>query len=176
MRQKKQGQSTIEFLVVFLLVIAILFLHVKLVFNTAVGNLAHYGTFMASRIFLVYDSNSDTPQNSDKSAQDRATAYFEEKFLGKITALGAVAPQLSFNLPETGKRVEYIGAIFKFQQTISIFPLIAAGLKALFVSESFLGREPPRSDCLQMICRAMGVEPAGGTCNLQMATLFDDGC
>jgi hypothetical protein len=181
--KNKRGQSTIEFLVVFLLVIAVLFLHVKLVFNTAVGNLGHYGTFMTSRIFLVYDNNSNDPANSDGAARDLASGYFNEKFMGKITALGAVEPILSFNLPkevEGGKKVEYVGAILKFQQTLSIFPLIAAGLKAVFVSESFLGREPSRSDCVKGICRAMddGNEDCSfeNDSSLKMATLFDNGC
>ena len=58
----ESGQSTIEFLLIFVFILGFVFSALKLSFIYTNGYLVHYATFMASRAYMVVDINSHTPE------------------------------------------------------------------------------------------------------------------
>ena len=72
------GQSLIEFLICFIFAFGILLLGIKVAFNLTNGYMAHYATYVASRVYLVSDNNSNNPSNSDKAA-------FKEAKIGTLS-------------------------------------------------------------------------------------------
>ncbi|MCO4753810.1 MAG: hypothetical protein KC478_04985 [Bacteriovoracaceae bacterium] len=149
--------------------IGLTLLFVSLAVNMTRGYLVHYANFMASRTFLSYDSAStNTIESSLNSAGNRARDTFNRYPLASfdINALFKVNRPLEKNQALSGTT-----AIFKERMTP--FNMVGGTNEANFLSESFLGKEPVRLQCLQSVCQSMGL----GTCGSIMdITVFDNGC
>lgn len=80
-------------------------------------------------------------------------------------------------LPEQGSGL-MTGTTATFEQRISSLPLVGGSGKATLHSESFLGKEPTRYGCFEMVCSAITgsrVNCAGSYLSMDI-TLFDNGC
>ena len=174
-KKKERGQSTIEFLLTFVFVLAFIFTTLKLSFIYTNGYLVHYATFMASRAYMVVDTNSNQPEGSDASAKRRAREVFRRFPLKKF--IGGYDQNLQFNDPDSGgqnfDRNLYVGVYTDFVHRLGLSPLVGGQKEVRFRSESFLGREPTRAECVERICEAMKL--VGGNCE-NHSTVFDNGC
>jgi len=169
------GQSTIEFLLSFTFAIGIIFFTVSLGLNYTSGYLVHYSTYMSSRTYLTYDSTSNNPQSSDSSAETKAREVFQGFGLDKFGIDNY--SDLSFNAPGITDTYEYVGAVFKYFKPLSFFKILGGDIELELTSESFLGREPVRMDCLQRTCDSMnGLSTNNCPGDVPHITAFDNGC
>jgi hypothetical protein len=180
---KKQGQSTIEFLLTLVFSIAFLFMFVQLALNSGIGYLNHYATFMASRAYLVFDDNNQVVTSTLENAEDFVRNDVMKKFGLDVMGLkiADIVGNVEINSPlDANKKYEYVGVVHKIKRKFSALSIIGGKFFAELVSESFLGKEPTRGDCLQRLCQHVVVEHLGFECNPQNEsnhiTLFDDGC
>lgn len=178
---KQSGQTTIEFVLTMILLLAFLLFFLQLCMVFAFGNYVHYATFMAARAYL---SSGPNPQDQ----QDRAKAVITQmlKRSGTMDKFPSIAQGqegdgdikgLSLNPPQnynpTDESFSWLqGVRYTFKSRLFIMPLAglsqaaassqsnAPSIKYLnLTSESWLGKEPAESDC-----RAV------------MKGLFDNGC
>lgn len=168
--KNNEGQATIEFLVVLSFALGLIFLFLVMALNSSTGYLVHYVNYMASRTFLTADNGSNEVDSTEefaiREAKEVVDAFNLENF-----GLDNVSNQIKFNRP--GKTLfEYVGSYFTFKAKLSLFSTIAGGDSAELTTESFLGREPPRIDCLERVCSIL---KDIYSCE-EFATAFDDGC
>ena len=172
--KSQSGQSTIEFLMVLALTLAFVFAFVRLGIVYTNGYLVHYATFMASRAYMVVDINSNQPFGSDERAFSRAKNVFKKFPLAKF--IPGYNMDLSVNHPTNGGGLDnnlYVGVSTNFNQFLMLPAMVGGKKPVKFTSESFLGREPTRAECIERICRA--IEIVGGDCQVH-ATMSDNGC
>ena len=164
----QKGQSTIELLVTLVFVFGFVFLFLKTALNTTSHFMAHYYTFLASRSYMVLDNNGP-PGLTDTVAVQKT----EELFAGfPLSALG-IEGELGFNTPSGPEYALLTGVHFRFESMMTLGKALGGEKKLNLTSESFLLREPPRSDCLNQICNT--IKSLGGDCTTH-ATLADNGC
>lgn len=178
MKKSKSGQSTIEFILSFSIVLGVFFLFIKMAINYVDGYLIHYATYMASRTYLTADSDA-----SELTITENVAMRMSKKVFDGIVIQGFSHPlskNLKFNqlIDVGGKHInDFVGVYVDFKQTFS--PLSFVGGKQILNmrSESFLGKEPPKQECLDRICKATekARQKSGMSCN-QYSTFFDDGC
>ena len=96
----QKGQSAIEFLVTFVFVIGFVFLFVRLVLNFGIGYLAHYATFMASRVYMSHDNGHGSVVTVVNSAKREALQEFKKY---KLDIVNLNPNKLQFNQPIGGK-------------------------------------------------------------------------
>ena len=176
-----KGQSVIEFLISFTFIFAFLVLFIYTAITIADGQFIHYVTFSASRLYLVIDRNHNGIGSGGLDSTDE---------LNKVEAVMASFP-LKKILPEDGKlefrtpgdnlnkNTPYIGLIYRFKHKISPVNLFGGKEPVEFTSESFLGREPTRQECIEEIRNAFrdvigaNVDSNSGYSN---TTMYDNGC
>jgi hypothetical protein len=167
----ESGQSTIEFLMTFIFAFAFFILFVKTAINITNGFMVHYATFLASRTYLVWDNNSNTPDGSDTAAEREAIATFQSIPLEGIFNGFSAEPRV---FSPTGAQSKlFTGVAVEFQSTMNLGQVIGGRQPLTMLSESFLLREPPRSECLARICEMM--MRLGASCENNV-TLADNGC
>ncbi len=171
------GQSTIEFLTSFIFVFGLLFMFIKIGINTTSGYVIHYATFMASRTYLVHDENSNNVGTGDTRAENATRRVFSEI----IAQAGLGGITLEFNAPSFSGRKALVGVRAKFKQKFSFSKLIGGGKMMDMVSESYLGREPVRAECLDQVCDATAIIAGSNACESEVngktfSTLYDNGC
>ena len=174
-----QGQSTIEFLLTFLFVGGFIFAFFKIAMIYTNGHYIHYATYSASRAYMVFDNNSNTPDGADSKASTFAKKVFESF---KISALLNTSSPLQVEVHDPSnfqghEKNLYVGLFVDFKEKL-LTPLLGKGRILNLRSESFLGREPTRAECYERIRWAMG--GTAGTPNQPFiekhSTLFDNGC
>ena len=165
----QKGQASIEFILTFAFGIGLSLLFVSLAINMTRGYLVHYANFMASRTFLSYDSGStNTVDASISSAANRARDTFNRYPLASFD----IEAIFKVNVPlENAQAMSGSTAMFKERTTP--LNLVGGTNEANFLSESFLGKEPVRLQCLRSTCGAMGL---GGCGSVMDVTVFDNGC
>ncbi|MCY4495573.1 MAG: hypothetical protein OXB92_17145, partial [Acidimicrobiaceae bacterium] len=167
---------TIEFIVTFVFIIGFTFAFFRIALIYTNGYLVHYATYMASRAYMVFDNNSNQPTGGDGDASRLAKRVFEGFKLGGL--INGFTGQLQINDPQSFNRHSnnlYVGTWVDFKQKLPT-PSFAAGKDLNLRSESFLGREPTRSECYERICNAMGEAALQEEyCGIH-STLFDNGC
>jgi hypothetical protein len=87
MTTNERGQSTLEFLIVFVFAIGILLMYVQLAFGLAFGHYIHYATFMSARALFAADA---TAAKQVKNAEETLEGY-----LKRGTGGGDMIPQLA---------------------------------------------------------------------------------
>ncbi len=173
MKEKNnKGQSTIEFILTFTAAVGFIFLFLKMALNYTNGYMVHHATFMASRAYLVGDSeSSDSDVGRDAKAFDQAKAVFVKNLPEPlIKDIDAVSALQVINPGE--KLAVFIGVWAKFSQVFSL-GFIGGKDPVEFRSESFLGREPSRPETYAQVCAAI-MSVTGASCEKQ-ATLDDNG-
>jgi hypothetical protein len=173
MVHNQKGQSAIEFLITFVFAVGLIFLFIRLAINFGTGYLVHYATFMSSRVLMSYDNGNGSANTVINSAKREASTEFKKY---KVDLLGLNSNKLEFNLPLSGKLYEYVGTHFKYKKPFSFVKVFGGDTQVEYLSESFLGKEVPRTECFKRTCWAMNgsadeCNPAG-----QHFTLFDNGC
>lgn len=171
LNRSESGQSTIEFLTTFIFAAGFIFLFVRLSLVYTNGYLVHYANFMASRTYLVFDDNLTNPIGTDVIAFNEAKKTFESYKVGLFVP--GVTEKIQVNDPENVPMKLFVGTIVNFSQRFPSPVLIGAGKDMNLTSESFLGREPVRFECLTRICDA--ITSSGGSCD-SFSTFFDNGC
>lgn len=175
---KEQGQSLIEFIIVFIFIMAIIITFLRIGNNAVNGYMVHYATFMASRAFLVGEANTANPDHStDDTIQKKAEAVFDRYMIDLWAQKKGT--DLTFNLPGSSATAAlYTGVVLKFTQPYAL-PGLGSG-KVDLISESFLGHEPSRAECVKRICEAAfsfakNLNCSSGTA-VHNVTFFDNGC
>lgn len=157
----------------FIYIFGLLAMFIRVAVNTTNGYLVHYATFMASRAYLVHDENNSSATIDDQRAEAHAKAVFKKY---KVTEL---IPQSSGKLevrsPGAGGHKLLVGVYHSFKQNFSPMPLVGGTTPVELVSESFLGREPSRQECLDGICNAFKQIDGYSSCR-NHSTFFDNGC
>lgn len=166
----ESGQSTIEFLSTFAFVFAMLFLFIKIALNFTNGYLVQYANYMASRAYLVHDTNQ-AKGTALNSAYQRAAQVFGQYQVTNF--LPNFSGTLQVNSPTSGSMPFYVGTYVDFEDKFSLSKIMGGAIPLQFRSESFLGKEPLRKECSARVCDAMTA--AGGNCSAY-STPFDNGC
>lgn len=168
-KNNESGQASIEFLLTFSFGIGFTILFLGLALNMTKGYLVHYANFMASRTYLSHDIAAT---ESLESALNQAEKMAEETF--KSYPLGAfdIAVDLKVNSPLEVPAL-MSGTTATFMERLTPFSLVGGDSEAVFHSESFLTKEPPRLQCLRSVCQAMGLS---NCTNVLDITAFDNGC
>ena len=172
----REGQSTIEFLIVSVFSVGILALFIQLAINLTGGYLVHYATYMASRTFMVHDeANVDRRVDYIKSTNVGKNIFdsYEVKLFGVYDPNG----KLEFNFWDTALQKDYLftGAYYLYRQPMSVFNYFGGGVNSPMRSESFLGKEPTRGECWARTKEAM--EALNVPPDLKKyTTVFDNGC
>ncbi|MBF0311836.1 MAG: hypothetical protein HQK50_04290 [Oligoflexia bacterium] len=187
-KNSESGQTLIEFILCFSFSFVMVFMFASLALNVTVGYLAHYATFMASRAYLVADSFS---ADSDYSSDDaKSNQMFEYVVSGLFKVTGpsnflmktpgppnATLRKISDSGNGVGDRARkvFVGAYFNFSQKL-IYPGPGGNRELNLVSESYLGKEPTRGECLRRMRTVINELTGPDTILNNHATLFDDGC
>ena len=171
-----KGQSTIEFIMSFVFIFGFIFSFLKLALTYTDGYLVHYATFMASRAYMVYENNSNQPGGGDGPAEKKALEVFD-KFKLPLLIKGHNG-HLKFNDPDSQADPTtslYVGAYSSYSDFI-ILPTLGGRKNLQLRSESFLGREPTRSECFFQVCSGLGEAAGQGQyCDIH-STVADNGC
>lgn len=169
--KNNKGQSTIEFVLTFTAAVGFIFLFLKMALNYTNGFMVHHATYMASRAYLVGDSESQqTVEGRDKNAFELANAVFNKNLPEAL--IQDFNGELKENNPGAVKFSVFTGVWTEFTQIFSL-GFIGGKDPVQFRSESFLGREPSRPETIAQVCTAIKTV-TGGTCDVQ-ATLDDNG-
>lgn len=169
--KNNSGQSTIEFILTFTAAVGFIFLFLKMALNYTNGYMVHHATYMASRAYLVGDSESQqTIEGRDKNAFDLANTVFKKNLPEAL--LPGFDGVLNQNKPNEVKYSVFIGLWTEFTQIFTI-GFIGGKDPIKFRSESFLGREPTRVESTEQVCNAIKTVTLG-SCDYQV-TLDDNG-
>lgn len=170
--KNNKGQSTLEFIMTFSAAIGFILLFLKMAMNYTEGYMVHHAVFMASRSYLVADSEAggQSPESRDKVAFDLAKKVFDKNLpTGLIPGFDGV---LKENNATVIKFPAFVGVFVEFTEMFSI-GLIGGRDRIKLRSESFLGREPSRVESRFQTCQAIKYV-VGNSCNVH-ATLDDNG-
>ncbi len=169
----QKGQSTIEFLMVSVFAFGILTLFIQLAFNLTSGYLVHYATYMSSRTYSVWDEGSPDP---DSDYINSSIAKAEEVFSSyNVRGYGGFDSEAELIINTPGSVLyEFVGSHYSYTKAISIFSYFGGNIDSLLVSESFLGKEPTRSECWSRVQKANEHLAPGDQSDY--ITLFDNGC
>jgi len=151
--------------------IGFILLFYKISIDATSGFYIHYANYMASRTYLTVERNSANLNGSDGFAFQEAKKVFDSyKPEVMISGFNGV---LTANDPQSVSKKLYVGTKVEYSVPFSFSEMIGGREPVNYISESFLGREPTRSECLARICKAM--EDLGVTCGTHI-TFFDNGC
>ncbi|PIP92964.1 MAG: hypothetical protein COW00_06610 [Bdellovibrio sp. CG12_big_fil_rev_8_21_14_0_65_39_13] len=171
--ESENGQSTIEFLISFVFVLGFLFLFLRLSIVYTNGYLMHYATFSASRAYMVADNGDKNAEGSDGLAFTKAKAVFDK--IVNTTQIFGQTIQLKENSMDSENMNSLLVGVFADLNEYFMVPGVTNSRKDLNLkSESFLGREPTRGECIQSVCEVIkGITSV--SCSA-MVTLDDNGC
>lgn len=171
--KNEEGQSAIEFVLTFAFALGITLLFVNQALNLTSGYLNHYVNFMSSRAYLVHETGIDNVTTNMNASVDQARDVFNGY---PIQNFGIKAAFEVITL-DKGSPL-FSGTVSQFEKSLSSLPVVGGGEKALFYSESFLGKEPLRITCSQMVCAAITGNPGECAQNAENIdiVLYDNGC
>jgi hypothetical protein len=169
----EKGQSSVEFIISFIVVVGFVFMYVKVALNFTNGYVVHYANFMASRALLVYEGNNNTPDGGDGAAKARAIEVWKTFNIEAVLGSAAESLSLEQRLPGSVPNALFVGTTVEYQDRFTIFGNVGSTEKLTFKSESFLGREPSIAECVQRTCEAF--KELGISCG-KNTTVMDNGC
>ena len=172
------GQSSIEFIIIFSFTMGFFIVFLGLGLNFTTGYLVHYATYDISRAYLVGDGGNQSIRSSENYKVDEydngiayGSATWSQVFNSGILRMRN-ASGFQVNSPGDVVTPEFIGVTFSYQRRLSDSGFITGLQEVEYVSESFLGKEPVRAECLRRICTKMN-----GNCQSNVeVTAFDNGC
>ncbi len=165
------GQATVEFILSFSFLLFFVLFFVTVGINLAVGYVAHYAVFKASRTYLTFDNG-----NSRSSVLTQASIRGKEVFdtFKQLNLPG----EFSIHSPESpeGQIYEYVGAKFLYQPRVKSIGPFALPEGYQLLSESFLGKEPSRAECRCQVQLALEEGCETEIDNEKEVMVFDNGC
>lgn len=172
--KNQKGQSSIEFIMTFFMMFGFIFLFLKMANNYTEGYMVHHATYMASRAYLVFDSEKNDPQLDDETAFEHAQTVFK-KYLPDVLFPDITIDNLRANHPGDVNHSALVGLYATFERKFSA-GYINIKEPLIFRSEAFLGREPTRADSAIQVCAVMAsiVGATAEECKAHM-TLDDNG-
>lgn len=175
-KHQESGQSTIEFIFTFAFGVSLIFMIFNSAMNYTAGYLVHYANFMASRTYLTSEGYSGQYGNTEGMAQVGETDAEDVFRRYRLEIFSLKDMEFHLNRP-VNDPASYltVGTYVLFSQKIDALGKITGQQKLEMVSESFLGKEPPRVECATRICKAMIGTGNCSSSGLDI-TLFDDGC
>lgn len=162
--KNRLGQSTVEFALSLLVIMGVVIFTFQLAMTFAVGNLFHYGTFMAARALLSAGSDPDEQLSRARQVLARTVKRSEfQEGVDRFSTLakgdgGSDAVMKGASLgagPQFDRQTATLswmeGVRYSFRSRLSLIPLQrgAEANSVSLTSESWLGREPTSSECLQ---------------------------
>jgi hypothetical protein len=173
----EEGQSTLEFALTLMLLMAFILFYTQLSLIFAWGNYVHYATFMSARAYA-----SSGPSKEDQIERAKAVILRSLKMRGQagrdrmpmMRGVGGEVAGLeigSSNFSETDPNLSWLeGVRYTFRSKVFVIPFGRAGRDAgggganrlTLTSESWLGRDPSYSECQGEMDRVKGI--------------FDNGC
>ena len=162
------GQSTIEFLITFGFTLLLIFVLLKISLNVTNGYLVHYATYAASRAFLVADNFANSPEGNDGLADTQAEKVFKQIVAGNTVTM--TTQKIS-----VAQKSVFVGVRAEFTQKLAFSDVIGGKQPVTFVSESYIGRSPPMSECVMRTCAAIRMITGGTACSFNV-TVDDNGC
>lgn len=175
---QETGQATIEFILTFVFGLSLMLMIFNSAMNYATGYLVHYATFMASRVYLTSELHSGNYGSFDFAVRDAerdARAAFQQYNLG---IFGVDESEFFVNTTstnQTGSQFLTVGAYSRYTQRVDMLGRVTGNTELDLVSESFLGKEPPRVYCAERTCFAITGSENCESADLDI-TLFDNGC
>lgn len=185
MKMNSSGQTTIEFILTFILLLSFLFFFLQLSMVMAFGNYVHYATFMAARAYL--SSGIDTVDQTDraKNVMVRMVKRSEgqsgtDKFPtiargfggdGDVPGLALSAPG---NYNQLNQDFSWLqGVRYTFRSKIFVLPLGGLGKAAAAVN----GNPNQSANLLELTSESwLGREQTSSECQKSMAMAYDNGC
>lgn len=163
-----QGQATIEFVLSFSFLLFFILFFITVGINLAIGYVAHYAVFKASRTFLTYDNGRARGEVLGDAIREGNNVF---KTFSQLNLDG----QFSILAPTDIEIYEYVGAKLLFKPKVQSIGPFALPEGYQFLSESFLGKEPTRSECRCQVQNALqqGCETE---INNYEVMVFDNGC
>lgn len=169
--KNEDGQSLIEFILTFAFALGFIFLFIKTAMNYTEGYIVHHATFMASRQYLVADTERTDIAQGDEGAFNLAKEVF--KFYLNGLAPSASNGEIKVNHPLKDRFPFYTGIWFKYVTKFSI-GLVGGSGNLDFRSESLLGREPTRQEVYEQICSVFKSVGNINECNNDFYLTLDD--
>lgn len=174
MVKNEHGQSTIEFILTFAFGVSLILVIFSTSMNYATGYLVQYATFMASRVYLTADSSLVSPMATISEAGTKAEEAFA---IYNLSIFDVPDSNFKINPVEEGMTPSQyltVGGRTTFELKIDMLGKITGSEKLELVSESFLGKEPSRAECMRRTCFAItGNEQCTPADDI---TMFDNGC
>ncbi|MFT6068886.1 MAG: hypothetical protein ACJAT2_003265 [Bacteriovoracaceae bacterium] len=168
-----EGQSSVEFIISFIVVVGFVFMYVKVAMNFTNGYVVHYANYMASRALLVYEGNNNTPDGGDGAAKARALEVWKTYNIEGVLGNAAGSLSLEQRLPGSVTNTLFVGTVATYQDRFTIFGNVGSTERLTFKTESFLGREPSIAECVERTCEAF--TELGISCG-KNTTVIDNGC
>ena len=167
------GQSAMEFVLTIAFAMGVTFLFVNQSLNLTAGYFAHYVNFMAARTYSVHETGVDSQETNITESSNIARQIISRS---QLKAFG-VDGTFTVVTRQEGSAL-FSGTVLQFEKSISALPIVGGREKALFYSESLLGKEPTRIICQQMVCGAMTGSPGScqNTATSMDVVLYDNGC
>ncbi len=171
MRMNNKGQSTVEFILTFSIALGFIFLFLKMATNYTNGYMVHHAVYMASRSYLVGDSQTQQSiEGRDKNAFDLAQQVFQKNLPEAL--ISGFDGVLKENNASNVRYPAFVGLFVEYTQKFTI-GFVGGKDSVTFRAESFLGREPSRVEVTAQVCRAIGMITLS-SCEYH-ATLDDNG-
>ncbi len=171
-RDNEKGQSAVEFILTVAFALGMTFLFVNQALNLTAGYLAHYQNFKAARAYFTFETGVNNQQTNLTQAIHKVEKVFNNKLL---EAFGAEEGKFKVITNRTGSAI-FSGTVFQFKMPISTLPFVGGEDKALLYSESFLGKEPTRVICQEMVCAAISGDTKKCSSGDMDIVLYDNGC
>ena len=165
--KNQRGQTTIEFAMTLLFILAFSLFYFQLTLFMGVGNYIHYATFMSARAYLSAGSTDDQVSRAHTVLQKmlqindgRGAFSTVQRGLASQSCVGDSTLQGSCigdgpNNPAVGDRASswMRGVRYRFKGRLFVLPFAGATgtdettSSLILQSESWLGREPKDADC-----------------------------
>lgn len=161
----EEGQSTIEFALTILLLMAFILFYVQLCLIFAWGNYVHYATFMSARAYLAAGPDREDQEERARNVLIRMVKRSlgeagRDRFPGIAKGVGGseiagvqIGPGSQFK--DGDANLSWLqGVRYKFRSKLFLMPLAGRGApekpsvnQLTLQSESWLGREPAYNEC-----------------------------
>ncbi len=152
----------------FPIVVGFSFLFVRLAVNYTDGYYIHYATYMASRTYMSLDTEKTEESAGDSDAFKAASRVFR-RYKPEILINGFDGELKENNIDSVSVKV-FTGVWVEYTRTFAM-GFLGGTEKVKLRSESFLGREPIRTEVWKAICTNIS-RVTQGTC--QKHTTLDD--
>lgn len=172
------GQSTLEFALTLLLLMAFVLFYIQLALMMGVGNYVHYATFMSARAYMAAGPSRENQVERARAVIGKMVKRSEgsgaDRFPSILKGTGGGEPN-GFQVDPPGQfRAEernsswMEGVRYTFKSRLFVLPFgkgarTGGDVNSLtLTSESWLGREPAYDECQDEMGRMLGI--------------FDNGC